>query len=203
MGINNCTCWNCGGKNEDSDTFCRYCGKPLPSKGEIQKRQEKQKKQLSIASIFLAIIFVVSIVLFVIDYTNNRKAKESSIAESNLLNDDSYETYSLGDIKFRIPDTYKEVDVSEVGDDTLGFSDEGASNIFIVIMMVNSNEKLIDEFVDKTHVESEYNPETKFYTFTREDGEITYGYLSEDNNFYMFAITGDDALSILDTVKQK
>lgn len=45
--------------------------------------------------------------LFVIDYTNNRKAKESLTAESSLLNDDSYETYSLGDIKFRIPDTYQ------------------------------------------------------------------------------------------------
>ena len=29
MGINNCTCWNCGGKNEDGDVFCRYCGKRL------------------------------------------------------------------------------------------------------------------------------------------------------------------------------
>lgn len=203
MGINNCTCWNCGGKNEDGDTFCRYCGRPLPNKDEIQRKQEKQKKQLSIASIFLAIIFAVSIVLFVIDYTNNHKAEENSTAESSFLNDDSYETYSLGDIEFRIPDTYKEVDVSEVGDDTLGFSDKDASNIFIVIMMVNSNEKLIDEFVNKTHVEVEYNSETKFYTFTREDGEITYGYLSEGRNFYMFAITGDDALSILDSVKQK
>ena len=83
MGINNCTCKSCGRENKNGDVFCRYCGKPLPSKGEIQKRQEKQKKQLSIASIFLAIIFVVSIVLFVIDYTNNRKAKESSIAVSN------------------------------------------------------------------------------------------------------------------------
>lgn len=141
--------------------------------------------------------------LFVIDYTNNRKAKESSTAESSFLNDDSYETYSLGDIKFRIPDTYKEVDISEVGDYTLGFTDKNASNIFLVIMMVNSNEKVIDEFVDKTHVEVEYNSETKFYTFTGTDGEVTYGYLSEGRNFYMFSITGDDALSILDTVKQK
>lgn len=142
MGINNYTCGNCGGKNEDGDVFCRYCGERIPNKKEIQRKQEKQKRQLSIASIFLAIVFVVSIVLFVIDYTNNRKTKESSTAESSFLNDDSYETYSLGDIKFRIPDTYT-------------------------------------------------------------DGEITYGYLSEGRNFYMFSITGDDALSILDTVKQK
>lgn len=203
MGINNYTCGNCGGKNEDGDVFCRYCGKRLPNKEEIQRKQEKQKRQLSIASIFLTIVFVVSIVLFVIDYTNNRKAKENSTAESSFLNDDSYETYSLGDIKFRIPDTYKEVDISEVGDYTLGFADKNASNIFLVIMMVNSNEKVIDEFVDETHVEVEYNSETKFYTFTGTDGEITYGYLSEGRNFYMFSITGDDALSILDTVKQK
>lgn len=129
MGINNCICGNCGGKNEDGDVFCRYCGKRLPNKEEIQRKQEKQKRQLSIASIFLAIVFVVSIVLFVIDYTNNRKAKESSTAESSLLNDDSYETYSLGDIKFRIPDTYKEVDISEVGDYTLGFADKNASTL--------------------------------------------------------------------------
>ena len=80
---------------------------------------------------------------------------------------------------------------------------QSTSNIFLVIMMVNSNEKVIDEFVDETHVEVEYNSETKFYTFTGTDGEITYGYLSEGRNFYMFSITGDDALSILDTVKQK
>lgn len=29
MGINNYTCGNCGGKNEDGDVFCRYCGKRL------------------------------------------------------------------------------------------------------------------------------------------------------------------------------
>ena len=90
MGINNCICGNCGGKNEDGDVFCRYCGKRLPNKEEIQRKQEKQKRQLSIASIFLTIVFIVSIVLFVIDYTNNRKAKESSTAESSFLNDDSY-----------------------------------------------------------------------------------------------------------------
>lgn len=48
MGINNCTCKSCGRENKNGDVFCRYCGEPLPSKGEIQKRQEKQKKQLSI-----------------------------------------------------------------------------------------------------------------------------------------------------------
>lgn len=46
MGINNCICGNCGGKNEDGDVFCRYCGKRLPNKEEIQRKQEKQKRQL-------------------------------------------------------------------------------------------------------------------------------------------------------------
>lgn len=91
MEINNCICGNCGKKNEEGDMFCRYCGKPLLSKDEIQRKQKKQKRQLSIASIFLAIVFAVSIVLFVIDYTNNRNAEGNSTAESSFLNDDSYD----------------------------------------------------------------------------------------------------------------
>lgn len=199
MGMNNCTCKNCGGENENGDVFCRYCGSLLPGKNDIQVKRKRQKKELIIPLIFVAIACAL-IVLFVI---NNCKKNEYLEMESSLLNDNSYEIYSLGDIKFRIPDTYTEVNVDKVDDDTLAFTDKGGSNIFIVTMMVNSNKKLVDEFIDETYEDAKYNPKTKFYTFNEADEGDIYGYLSEGENFYIFAITGDEALSILDTVEQK
>lgn len=199
MGIDNCTCKNCGRENENGDVFCRYCGSLLPGKSDIQVKRKRQKRELIIPLIFIAIACAL-IVLFAI---NNCKKNEYLEMESSLLNDNSYEIYSLGDIKFRIPDTYTEVNVDKVDDDTLAFTDKGGSNIFIVTMMVNSNKKLVDEFIDETYEDAKYNPKTKFYTFNEADKENIYGYLSEGGNFYIFAITGDEALSILDTVKQK
>lgn len=147
MGINNCICGNCGGKNEDGDVFCRYCGKrlycgnrsqnhgvyddakergidntsqqsvmsleslalnkaDLPNEenssginlnGDICKNKIQGKKKILLTSLSIAIVIVISVGIFAVDYIN-KKNKNETTAKVNSAEQVETEESNLSDM---------------------------------------------------------------------------------------------------------